>query len=392
MKLITYLTKLEDLDYIVNSGVSEVILAPVLLSRFGNLSLTQTNEFAKKLISINIEPILEWDILMTQNVFQNVCEKLVDINLDLFKSIRVSDPGAINFILKNYPNTKIQLILESGAYHNTNSLDVMKSLIGSQLSRIILSLELNFEYLSEFIKKTDVEVEFLGLGRILLFYTPRKLITPLFGTEEKNYYEVNEIPIEVKASSEESAHKGFPVIENSHGTFMFNTKDHFVLEYLNELKAAHLDYLRIDLRFEKDLSPLAEINSLLSNFNDDLVKKIKNDHSTTVIRGFFHTNKTDVLFKKLKNQKINRVDDTYIGEVIDVQKGGHILVLLKSKSNKIKIDQVVFLTTTEGKIKEIKVNSLKNTRLLDLEEASYNDLVLIPYTSGATVRSIIHSC
>lgn len=392
MKIVTYLTKIEDLEYIISSNISEVILSPVLLSRFGNLSLIQVNEIAKVLISKNIGPILEWDILMTQNVFFNVCEQLKNIDFTLFKGVRVSDPGAINYLIKNFPTLKIQLILESGAYHNTNSLEVMKNLIGSQLSRIILSLELNFEYLSEFIKNSNVDVEFLGLGRILLFYTPRKLITPLFGTEEKNYYEVNEIPIEVKASSEESAHKGFPVIENSHGTFMFNTKDHFVLEYLRELKDIKLNFLRIDLRFEKDLSPLIHINTLLSNFSEELVKQVKENHSTSVIRGFFHTNKSDVLFKKLKNQKINRVDDTYIGEVVDVQKGGHILVLLKSKLNKIKKNQTVFLTTTEGKLKEIKVHTLKNTKLIDLEEAGFNELVLIPYTSGATVRSIIHSC
>lgn len=392
MKLITYLTDLSQIQTIKDSQVTQVILGPKNLTRFGTLTNSQVNMLAKELIAHNIMPILEWDILMTQNTFELACDSFKEIEISLFKEIRLADPGAIHFVINHYPELKIQLLLESGAYHNTTSLEVMKGLIGNRLSRVVLSLELNFDYLSSFIKESNVEVEFLGLGRILLFYTPRKLITPLFGTDEKSYYEVNEIPVMAKASSEESAHKGFPVIENMHGTFMFNTKDHFVLEFLKELIDINLHVLRIDLRFENDYNALSLISQLVDKYDENLVKKIKENHSTSVIRGFFHTNKTDVLFKKLKNQKLKRVDESYIGEVIDVVKGSHILVQIKSKTQKVVKDQIIFLTTTEGKVKELKVNSIKNTRLIDIDEASYNELILLPYVSGATVRSILHTC
>jgi len=40
--------------------------------------------------------------------------------------------------------------------------------------------------------------------------------------------------LEAYGTSEESPHSGFPIVENRHGTFMFNVKDLSLLEiYLN---------------------------------------------------------------------------------------------------------------------------------------------------------------
>ena len=41
--------------------------------------------------------------------------------------------------------------------------------------------------------------------------------------------------LEATGESEESPHKGFPLIENSHGTFMFHIKRLFLLEHLEHL-------------------------------------------------------------------------------------------------------------------------------------------------------------
>lgn len=389
MKLTTYITNELEIPALLKAKIDEAIIAPALTSRVGKLSLKEANLLGLALKKNNIKAILEWDVLVTENDFQTQLQRIKDIDLTLFKEIRVSDPGILNYLLKNYPTHKIQLLLDSGAYHNLEAITLMCNMVGDKLSRVILSLELSADTIRDFIDKLNVDVEVLGLGRILLFYTPRKLVTPLYGSDEKNYYELNQLPVEVLASSEESAHKGFPVIENVHGTFMYNTKDHCILEYCEELKEMNLSFMRIDLRFEKDFDRIVDIADLLLDFSSEKVSHIKERHSQTLIRGFFHVNKSDVLFKKLKNQRIIRQDDIYIGEVIDVSKDNYIAINIRSKTNSLILGQEINITTPEGKVKKIKVNSMKNTSLKEIEFANFGDIVLIPHLSGVVTKSLI---
>lgn len=335
-----------------------------------------------------IEPILEWDILMTQDKFEFALTELAKIDMDQFKSIRVQDPGAISHIIANYPKHKIQLILESGAFHNKTSINTMIDMVGPQLERLILSLELPRDTLEEYINNLDVETEFLGIGRILLFYTPRSLVKPLFDNDISQ--SLTESPLEIEASSEESPHKGFPVVENMHGTFMFNTKDHFVLEYVKELREMGLNYLRIDLRFEQDYRLLEDISFLIDSFSDELVTKIKNEYPHTVIRGFFHKNKSDVLFKKLKNYRVARNDENFIGDVVEVNKGNHLGIMLRSVNNGIKIDDKIKLLTPDGKTKSVAVKSIKNSSHEELPSAAKGQIIFIPHVSGISVRTTVY--
>ncbi len=390
MKLISYVDNLKDLELLKSAGYSEGILAPSLLSKVGILKIDDLNKLAQEMREQGIRPILEWDILMTETDFTEVKKHLMRIEFPLFDAIRIQDPGAVSYVQDNFAHLEIQLILESGAYHNYRSIEVWKKLLGPRLKRVILSLELNKETIKEYIEKLELEIEFLGVGRILLFYTPRKLVTPLFEEQKREYYQVHEIPVEVSASSEESAHKGFPVVENVHGTFMFNTKDHFVLEYLNELTEIGLDFLRIDVRHLEDKSILDKISKLNNNFSADQAQEIKSDYPVSVIRGFFHVNKSDVLFKKLKNQRIVRQDDNFIGEVIDVNKKNYIALIIKGAGISLTVGDELLLLTPDGREKKVKINFLRNSQLVDIELATSGDIVLIPHVSAISVKTMVY--
>ncbi|EQC44879.1 U32 family peptidase [Bacteriovorax sp. Seq25_V] len=390
MKLVSYVNSFEDIKILKDAGYNEAILAPSLLSKIGTLKIDELNSLATKLNEEGIRPILEWDILMTETDFNMVKSHIGRIDFKNFTAIRIQDPGAVSYVQDNFPTIDIQLILESGAYHNYRSIEVWKKLLGERLKRVILSLELNKETIKEYIEKLGLEIEFLGVGRILLFYTPRKLVTPLFEEEKREYYQVNEIPVEVSASSEESAHKGFPVIENVHGTFMFNTKDHFILEYIDELKDIGLDFLRIDIRHIEDKSILKDVASLNDKFDSDFVQKVKDSYPGTVIRGFFHVNKSDVLFKKLKNQRIVRQDDNFVGEVIDVNKKNYIALIIKGRDVTLKLGDELSLLTPDGREKKVKINFLRNSQLLDIESAKSGDIVLIPHVSAISVKTMVY--
>ncbi|WP_419168519.1 peptidase U32 family protein [Halobacteriovorax sp.] len=398
MKAITYISHIDELESLDTSKFSEVILATRLFSQVGKLTIDEMLEIIEKCKAQKVKYTLEWDILMTESRFKMYREqfkKYADLG---FSSIRLRDPGAINFILNSYENLSIDLLLDTGGHHNIKAIKVWKNLVGDRLRKIILSIELSSNVVKEFcqeIKSWGVKTELLVLGRILLFYTPRNLVSPLYTDEDLEEFENNGKYIEVAGSSEESPHKGFPIIENQHGTFMFNTKDQYLLEYLDEIEECGVDDIRIDVRHldQESKAVVDKTISLCENFNKEEAKEFKNQYPNSTTRGFFHVNKSDVLFKKLKNKRVQREDQGFIGEVVDVVKKSHIAILVKGMRNEdiaLKVGDELRLSTPDGKEKFTKIHKLTQTNGKEVQDVKTGELILIPHVSGISVKTMAY--
>ncbi|MGI4992938.1 U32 family peptidase [Halobacteriovorax sp. GFR7] len=393
MKTTTYLNSLNDLPGIIanKSSVSEVILATRLFSQIGKLSVDDMAQAISSLKSEGIAFSLEWDILMTETRFGMYKQQFLKYADLGFKSIRLRDPGAVNFCLNEFPNLKIDLLLDTGGHHNLNSIKVWKKLVGDRLRKIVLSIELSSSVIKDFcqeIHSWGVETELLVFGRILLFYTPRNLVSPLYSDEslEDNY-------LEVSGSSEESPHKGFPIVENQHGTFMFNTKDQFLLEYIDELKECGVNDLRVDTRHLENNNLLSDVVALINAFDKTKAKEVKDQFGNSTTRGFFHVNKSDVLFKKLKNKRTQRQDEGFLGEVVDVVKKSHMAILIKgmrAEEFALKVGDELRLNTPDGKVKTTKVHKITHTNGSETDSAKTGELVLIPHVSGVSVKTMAY--
>jgi putative protease len=365
LKLVGYIDNEND----INDSFSEFIISPQELSRLGRSDFDESIKFARICKERGIKTTLEWDILMTEERFQEVIEKASKyIESDLFDTIRVQDQGAIFYIKTKFPHKKIQLVLETGN-HNFEAITGWIDFVGSSLDRIVLSIELPEKVLESYISKLDVDVEFLALGPILLFYSPRSLVSPHF--KETN---------RVIATSEESGHKDFIVIENDHGTFMFNPKDFSLLDQLETLERIGLTHIRLDLRFFKE-----------HGLKFVSLKHCKDNYPRPVIRGYFLVNKSDVIFKKLKNETIQRNDENYLGEVLEVSKKNYVAIMIKSSKISLKVDDVLTFQTPERKVIKGKVTSLKDSSGEDILEASKGQLVIINHVRGTSVRTAVYS-
>lgn len=390
MKISTYLESLDQIDDCLDANVSEVILGANLFSRFGKLSVKDVNNIAKEAKARGLRVVFEWDVLMTSPRFELAKKVLKDIDFSLISAIRVQDPGAINYVLESMKDMPIQLILEQGN-HNLIGIQRWCSLVGKQLERLVLSIELPKKVLSSYISALDVPIEILGLGRVLLFYTPRNLLSAqIFDHDDPEAVRVHDRPLEAIGHSEESPHSGFPLVENTHGTFMFNTKDHCLLEQIDELLEFGLDTMRIDLRFGKDFSFIKKISSLSSNFDLEIAKKLKDEYPANVIKGFYNVNKTDVLFKKLKNKRIQRKDNNYLGDVVEVMKKRHIAIMLRNKDLNIKKNDTIEIHTADGKIKTLAVNNIQSSSLKPLETASAGQVIFVSHVGGISVRAQVY--
>lgn len=396
-------SSLNDFSQLTNKyNVSGDVLVGIKeLSRFGTLDVREISAFVKKIKNLKLRPILVWDVLQTEDRFFKNKELFKSLPIHEFTRIRVQDPGVFEFIKSEYSWMEIELILETGN-HNTAGLLKWMEYGGQELKKMILSLEIPKEKLKEMLSElkklnSQMEFELLVFGPILLFYTPRNLLSALDGKDHLSSTRVDEAGfIRASGTSEESPHSGFPLIENLHGTFMFNTKDHSLISEIPTLEDMGIEHFRFDteiLNSNENLTPYTTFfeNVDLSHLTEDMIQLLKDRSVRPLIKGFFQINKSDVLFTKLKNRKIERKDQSYVGEIIDVERDEKLCLWIKAASIK-SVDKVFKIITPEGKEKLLTLNS-SNTKNLSGEFVSTlipGEYYLIPYQSGITVKSKVY--
>jgi putative protease len=383
MNLIFPVDSNENLEDIISKQTDMIsaIIGFREISRYFKSSLDEAEEYLSKLKQYGVKTYLQWDILMTDTTFAYACSFLSKINLNEFAGIRVQDPGTLYWLKEKFPEVAIHYIVETG---NHNMVGLNRWLdTGANIKRFVLSAELSFDLLKSFRNQLsrEVELEVQALGRVLLFYTPRALLTPLGEQDKKN---MSNKYIEGTGTSEESPHKGFPLIENMHGTFMFNTKDIFIFDELEKVSELHTMFFRCDSHHLR-ISEI--IDGLKNNIEEDILS-LKKKYPVSLIKGFFKTNKTDVLFKKLKNSRIQGRVDNFLGEIVDVKKKKHAGLFLRDGST-LSIGDIINFTTPEGKVKELTVNQMKNGAGHIIEKAQGGQVVFFPPIGGISVRTIV---
>ena len=379
MKLTTFAQTLNDLSLMKDQKLDEVILGHQSFSRFGKLKTEEFFEFSKRARELGLKVIFEWDILMTENTFSKLSEEIIPL-MESFDSLRVQDPGALEWGFKQ-TSKPLQFIAENGN-HNLLGLQSWVNHVEGRLERIVLSIELPRDKIQEYTNSLSVPCELLGLGRILLFYTPRQLLSPL--SEDKLVFNQE---ISAVGESEESPHKGFPIVENRHGTFMFHIKDFCLLDHARDLEAIGLSHLRVDLRWS-GFSLLKSVQSLVKKPNDEGFNEFKKVYPQDLMRGFYLVNKTDILFPKLKNHRLQKREGDYLGEVIEAEKSSHLAIFVKN-ANGIKKSDKLKILHPKGEVFETLIYSLKNLSLEEVDYVGPQETALIQFVGGVWVKSLV---
>lgn len=422
MKLIAYARDLQELNVLKNAGAAEVLLSHSQLSRLGKLTTPQLNQLASEARKLDLRPVLEWDILMTNEGFARAIETLNALEWASLSAVRVQDPGAFEWVLKNRVKMPIQLVLETGN-RNLEAIRRWCEYGQGRVERVVLSIELPEARIAQMISELPVPVEILGLGPILLLYTPRHLLSNLsYGTHEfygshgsndfdwmaqKDENAQNLIRvIQATASSEQTQHSGFRVIENQHGTLLFHAKDYCLLDQVAQLREMNLGAFRVDYRLEDNSEGLMNLSELLTQPDnsqgevpnelsgelsyESKVRQFMQAHPRKVTRCFFKANATDVLFKKLKNTEIQRQDSGFIGEVVEISRGDYTIIHVLSKKLSLKLGQTLKFITPDGQNVEFRIQNLTDLDQRPINEISSGDFGMIQYVKRATPGSTVY--
>ncbi len=337
----TFVSSVGDLARCVNApSLEEVLLEPMLLARQGKLSDNRVQELAFEAVRLGLRPVLVWDVLMPERIMRSVCERLMQWDLSLFGAIRVCDPGAAEWLRIHFPQMPLQLIVETGN-HNLESLQGWCEIFSGCLERLVLSIELPEEKLVEYCQKLPVHCELLGVGQILLFYSPRSLLV-----EQRFEDEADSLFLEATAAFADSPHRHLPTLETAHGTFMFLDKDQFILDRLDALRAQGLHTVRLDLRhLSRDGDVALEIDRICRQILSDPAE-LRLTWLRETRAPFFKANRTTALFPRMKSKLSEYRDDSNLAEVITGETGKYV-VFYASRSFEVALIKSIMLPTGE---------------------------------------------
>ncbi|MEQ8757015.1 MAG: U32 family peptidase [Coleofasciculus sp. G1-WW12-02] len=358
MQFNTFVSSIQDLGYCVKApNLQEVLLEPILLARQGQLSKAKVHDLARQAWENELRPVLVWDLLMPERVMRIICNHLKDWELSHFGAIRVCDPGAAYWLKTHFPEIPIQLIVETGN-HNLEALQGWCEIFSESLERLVLSIELPEEKLIEYCQTLPVPCELLGVGLILLFYSPRSLlVNPLLesqhteGTEEiDSLYRFNPdspLYLEATAAFADNPNRHFPTLETAHGTFMFLDKDQFILDRLDGLCEAGLHTVRLDVRhLSQEDNVAVDIDKICRQILENPAKLRENWFRETRAP-FFKANRTTALFPRMKSKLSEYRNDTCLAEVLAGESGKYV-VFYTWRSFEISQIQSMVLPTGEA--------------------------------------------
>ena len=382
MEFNTFLDNKKTLELIHETSISEVILEHKTLCRMGRLDTDSLLSLTDAALGSGLSPILQWDTLCTESNFENCINLIYNLPLSKFAAIRVQDIGAAEWVRHELPEVPIHLIAETGN-HNLKALLRWHEYFGKQLQRIVLSSELPIPTLINYCQTLKISCEILAVGRILLFYTPRKLL----GNYEssKNSFEFTE---KILVPSDQPK-RHFRTLENQHGTFMYHHKDLFLLDFIPEMQNINLKVLRLDFRHMEIKSDwVKKIDKLLLSFDRQTVKSLKSKWPSKITRGFIKANRTDLAIDRIKNPHRKDHGENLVGCIIETVKKQHLIMLTRKS---FKSGKSLLGITPEGKECIIATDSICTTDGKPVMEIESGNLYQVPHVKYVTAETLLYN-
>ena len=167
-------------------------------------------------------------------------------------AVLISDPGMFTLAKENCPNLEIHISTQA---NNTNYL-TYRFWWEMGAKRVVSARELSLAEIKEIranIPK-EMEIESFVHGAMCISYSGRCLLSNYFTGRDANRGECTH-PCRWKYAVVEESRPGeyLPVYENERGTYIFNSKDLCMIEYIPELVDAGIDSFKIEGRMKTAL-------------------------------------------------------------------------------------------------------------------------------------------
>ncbi|MFP4662782.1 MAG: peptidase U32 family protein [Halanaerobiales bacterium] len=220
-------------------------------------------------------------------------QQLASINVD---SLIVSDPGIISIIKEEGINTPVHLSTQANAV-NWASIRFWKK---QGVERVILARELSRKEILEIKEKTDIELEMFIHGSMCISYSGRCLLSNYMTGRDANRGKcAHSCRWKYHLVEEQRPGEYYPIYEDDQGTYIMNSKDLCLIEYIPEIIEAGISSLKIEGRM-KSLHYVATVTSVYRKaidsyyrdpdnyqFKEEWLEELRKVSHRDYITGFF---------------------------------------------------------------------------------------------------------
>lgn len=385
---------LEKLKAAINFGADAVYLGGSKLNlrafadNFTNEELKEGIEFAhsrgkKVYVTLNVFPHNE-DL-------EGLEEYLIDLYEIGADAIIVSDPGIIMTAKEVVPNLELHLSTQSNNV-NWRSCTFWHKM---GVKRIVLARELSLEEIKEIREKTPdtLELEVFIHGSMCMSYSGRCLLSNYMTGRDANRGECAQ-PCRYKYHLVEEKREGeyYPIYEDEKGTYIMNSKDLCMIEYIPELMSTGVVSFKIEGRMKSSYYVATvckayreALNEYMKNpaeykFNKKWLEDLDKPSHRKYYTGFYFNDPDKQIYESsayirkydiigvvknydvsTKTATIEQRNKVFDGDMVEVLRpiGDNLQVVLKdmkdSRGNKIESApsaQMLFTVTVEEELQE----------------------------------------
>ena len=220
-----------------------------LRAHAGNFSEKELEGAVKYAHGKNVKLYVTVNIFAHQEDLQGLGQYLQYLKNIGVDGIIISDPGILNLAQEAIPDVPIHLSTQANVTNPGNA----RFWEAQGVKRLNLARELSLTEIAEIRKalSPETQVEIFVHGSLCISYSGRCLLSYYFTGRDANRGECAH-PCRYKYALQEEKRPGqyFPVEEDGHGTYIFNSKDLCLLNKLPQLINAGVDSLKIEGRMK----------------------------------------------------------------------------------------------------------------------------------------------
>ena len=192
-------------------------------------------------------------VYVTVNIFAHNedIEKLPEYLLQLadagVDALLISDFGVWSIARQTVPHMPLHVSTQA----NTCNWAATKAWQELGAERVVLARELSIKEIAEINQKCDVELETFVHGAMCISYSGRCLLSSYLTGRDGNRGECAQVcRWKYQLVEETRPDEAFPIEEDERGTYIMNSKDLCLIDYLPELVKAGVDSLKIEGRMK----------------------------------------------------------------------------------------------------------------------------------------------
>ncbi len=379
---------LERLKVAILYGADAVYLgcnAFVLRAKAKNFSIEEMEEGVKFAHSHNAKVYVACNIFAHNSDINN--EKLIKYLKDLEKinvdGVIVADPGIFSIVRDTVPNMEVHISTQA----NTTNYQTAKFWKSLGATRVVMAREMSFKEIKALSDNVeDLEIEAFVHGAMCMAYSGRCLLSNYFTNRDANRGAcAQSCRWKYKIVEETRPGEYYPIEEDERGTYIFNSKDLCMIQYIPELIESGVYSFKIEGRVKTSyyvgsvikayreaiddyLKDPALYESKKEYYLDEVEKSSYRGYTT----GFFLGRPDEEAQVYTSNSYVRTYDFAALVKEYDEETGFAII----EQRNKFVVGEEVEFLTTSGKNFTQKVVEMYDIDGNRLEEAPHPQQII----------------